>query len=150
MKQFIAGVVAGALAIGGVGLAATAAEHNGTFWRQLSAPAKDSYVAGYRDAMNVSVGKLDDLKIAADLFHWRGANKILGQIDRELSGGGLTSDAAVKQLDALYSNPKYAELDLGQALEFLAARTAPADNAAPASAPADADQAPGGVTAKSR
>jgi len=148
MKQFIAGVVAGALATGGVGLAANAVEHNGAFWRQLSAPAKVSYVAGYRDAMNVSVGKLDDLKIAANIFHWRGAKKILGQIDRELSDGGLTSDAAVRQLDSLYANPKYAELDLGQALEFLAVRVP--DGNGVASATADKVKPSGGVPAQSR
>lgn len=133
MKQFIAGVVAGALATCGAGLAATVVDHNGAFWNQLSAPVKVGYMDGYGDAMRVSVGKLDSLKIAAELFHWKGANKILGQIARELSTGALTPDAAVQQLDAFYSNPKYGELDLGQALEFLAVR-----NPAPASSNADA------------
>lgn len=135
MKQFIAGVMAGALAICGVGMAATAVDHNGAFWNQLSAPAKVSYVNGYRDAMNVSAGKFDDLKIAADLFHWRGANKILGQIDRELSTGGFTAASAVKQLDAFYANPKYGELDLGQALEYMTVhKPASAGAAAPPAA----------------
>jgi hypothetical protein len=34
----------------------------------------------------------------------------------------LTPDKAVKKLDTLYANPKYSELDLGQALQLLAAR----------------------------
>ena len=32
-------------------------------------------------------------------------------------------DEAVRRLDALYSNPKYSQLDLGQALPLLLAQT---------------------------
>jgi hypothetical protein len=35
----------------------------------------------------------------------------------------MTPDEAVKKLDALYANPKYGELDLGQALQLLTAST---------------------------
>jgi hypothetical protein len=47
----------------------------------------------------------------------------------------LTPDRAVKKLDTLYANPKYSELDLGQALQLLAARTPERDADDDASAP---------------
>lgn len=123
MRKFIAGVVVGFIASCGVGFAAQSLDHNGEFWNKLNEAAKTGYINGYGDAMQVSVGKLDSLSIAADLFHWRGANKIIKQLSRELSTADLTPDQAVKRLDTLYANPKYSELDLGQALQLLAARS---------------------------
>ena len=123
MNKFIAGVVVGFVASCGVGFAAESFDHNGVFWNKLNGTAKTGYINGYGDAMQVSVGKLDSLSIAADLFHWRGANKIIKQLSSELSTADLTPDRAVKKLDTLYSNPKYSELDLGQALQLLAVRT---------------------------
>lgn len=128
MKKFIAGVVLGFVASSAVGMATPGFDHNGIFWAKLSNQAKTGYINGYGDAMQVSVGKLDSLGIAADLFHWKGANKIIRQLTRELSTSELTPDQAVNKLDKLYSNPKYSELDLGQALQLLAAR--PLDNSA--------------------
>jgi hypothetical protein len=126
MKKFSAGLVLGFLLSWGIGLAATSFNHNGTFWNKLNVAAKSGYVDGYGDAMQVSVGKLDSLSIAADLFHWKGADKIIRQLARELSTSELGSDEAVHKLDTLYSNPKYSELDLGQALQLLTVN-APAD-----------------------
>jgi hypothetical protein len=123
MKKFIAGVVLGFVVSCGVGMAAPSFDHNGIFWTKLSNPAKTGYINGYSDAMQVSVGKLDSLTIAADLFHWKGANKIIRQLSRELSTSELTPEQAVNKLDKLYSNPKYSELELGQALQLLSART---------------------------
>jgi hypothetical protein len=123
MKKFIAGVAAGFLVICGTGFATQSFEHSGMFWNRLNNAAKVNYINGYRDAMRVSAGKLESLTIAADLFHWRGANKIIKQLSNELSTSALTPVQAVKKLDTLYSNPKYSELDLGQALQLLAART---------------------------
>jgi hypothetical protein len=130
MKKFVMGVVVGFVVSCGVGFAAPTVEHNGIFWGKLSNPAKTGYINGYSDAMQVSVGKLDSLNIAADLFHWKGANKIIRQLSHELTIGEVTPNQAVKKLDTLYSNPKYSELDLGQALQLLAAQTSvepPAD-----------------------
>jgi hypothetical protein len=90
MKRFIASVVVGFVTSCGAGFAA-----------------------------QVSAGKLDSLSLAADLFHWRGANKIIKQLSSELSTADLTPDQAMKKLDKLYSNPKYGELDLGQAFQLL-------------------------------
>jgi len=126
MKKFSAGVVLGFLASLGMGFAAPNFSHNGTFWNKLNTSAKSGYVNGYGDAMQVSAGKLDSLTIAADLFHWKGADKIIHQLSSELSTADLGSDEAVRKMDGLYSNPKYSELDLGQALQLLAAK-APTD-----------------------
>jgi len=126
MKRFSAGVVLGFLASWGIGFAAPNFSHNGNFWNKLNTSAKTGYVNGYGDAMQVSAGKLDSLTIAADLFHWKGADKIIHQLGSELSTADLGSDAAVRKLDSLYANPKYSELDLGEALQLLAAK-APTD-----------------------
>jgi hypothetical protein len=123
MKKFAAGVVLGFLANWAVASATPLISHNGSFWNRLNNAAKDGYVNGYSDAMRVSVGKLDGLNIAADLFHWKGARKIIHQLSGQLAmGEKLTSDQAVKRLDELYSNQKYSELELGQALQILTVR----------------------------
>jgi len=119
MKKFSAGIILGFLASWAVAFASPNFGHNGIFWNKLSSSAKDGYVNGYSDAMKVSVAKLDSLTIAADMFHWKGARKIISQLSGQLSMKDLASDQAVKRLDALYSNQKYSELDLGQALQLL-------------------------------
>jgi hypothetical protein len=119
MKRFIASVVVGFVTSCGAGFAAQSFDHNGVFWNRLNNAAKTGYINGYGDAMQVSAGKLDSLSLAADLFHWRGANKIIKQLSSELSTADLTPDQAMKKLDKLYSNPKYGELDLGQAFQLL-------------------------------
>ena len=121
MKKFSAGVVVGVLCSWALAMAASTVEHNGLFWKELNASAKSGYVSGYADAMHVSVGKLDNLTVAADLFHWKGAKKIIHQLSRELSVDSRP-DELVKRLDDLYSNGKYSELDLGSAFEFLTMR----------------------------
>ena len=136
MKKFIAGVVVGVVASCGVGFAASSMDHNGVFWNKLDGAAKTGYIHGYGDAIQVSVGKLDSLSIAGDLFHWRGSNKIIKQISHELSISELTPDQAVKKLDTLYANPKYSELDLGQAMQLLTARAE--DQSGSSSVPANA------------
>ncbi|HVB82010.1 MAG TPA: hypothetical protein VNE82_18930 [Candidatus Binataceae bacterium] len=120
MKKFIAGVVVGfVLSCAGV-FAAPSFDHNGSYWNQLNASAKSGYVNGYSDAMEVSVGKLNVLTTAADLFHWKGADRIIHQLSHELAMSELTPGEAVKRLDTLYANRKYSELDLGTALQVLA------------------------------
>lgn len=120
MKKFIAGVVVGfVLSCVGV-FAAPSFDHNGSYWNHLNASAKSGYVNGYSDAMEVSVGKLNVLTTAADLFHWKGADRIIHQLSHELAMSELTPAEAVKRLDTLYANRKYSELDLGTALQVLA------------------------------
>ncbi|HTT76097.1 MAG TPA: hypothetical protein VMF50_08980 [Candidatus Binataceae bacterium] len=123
MKKFIAGLLLGLLTSSVIGFAATPVDHDGNFWDSLNNQAKTGYINGYSDAMQVSVGKLDYLRSASNFFHWKGADKIIHELSRQLSMAELTPDQAVKELDTLYSNPKYSELDLGQALQLLAAGT---------------------------
>jgi len=122
MKKFSAGVVVGLLAGWVVAVGATVAEHNGLYWGRLNPAAKSGYVNGYADAMQVSVGKLDNLTVAAELFHWKGAKKIIRQLGSELSVSEFKPDEVVKRLDDLYSNRKYSELDLGSAVQLLTMR----------------------------
>ena len=122
MKKFAAGVMLGFIASWAVAFASSAVSHDGNFWNRLNSAAKDGYVNGYSDAMRVSVGKLDVLNSAADLFHWKGARRIIHQLSGQLSMNGLSTNQAVKRLDELYSNQKYSELDLGEALQTLSIR----------------------------
>ncbi len=122
MKKFISGVMLGFLASWAIAFASSDVTHNGNFWNKLNTSAKDGYVSGYSDAMRVSTAKLDELNVAADVFHWKGARKIIQQLSNQLSTADMSSDQAVKQLDSLYSNQKYSELDLGQALQLLMIR----------------------------
>ena len=123
MKKFMAGVVVGCGLSCGIGLASPILEHNGIFWQQLTNPAKTGYVNGYRDAMDVSVQQVNTLSIAASYLHWKSGDKIIRQLTQELSMNGIKPDEAVRKLDALYSNPKYSQLELGQALQLLLAQT---------------------------
>jgi hypothetical protein len=123
MKKFIVGVVVGFGLSCGIGLASSGFEHNGIFWQQLSSPGKDGYINGYRDAMDVSVQEVNTLSIAASYLHWKSGDKIIHQLTQELSMNGIKPEDAVRKLNALYSNPKYSQLDLGQALQLLLAQT---------------------------
>ena len=129
MKRFAAGVVLGFILSCGLGLAAQSLDHNGTFWNSLGVSAKQGYVNGYSDAMNVSVGKLDNLTVAADLFRWKGAKKIIRQLSRELAISDQRPEDVVKRLNELYSDRKYSELDLGSAVQLLTMRSAQAPEA---------------------
>jgi hypothetical protein len=122
MKKFAAGVMLGFIASWAVAFASTSMSHNGTFWNRLNGSAKDGYVNGYSDAMKVSVAKLDVLNEAADMFHWKGARRIIHQLSAQLSMGDVSATKAVKRLDDLYSNQKYSELDLGEAIQTLTIR----------------------------
>jgi hypothetical protein len=120
MKKFTTGVVVGFLLSWGLTFAAPNLDHNGLFWGKMDTSGKGGYVSGYTDAMQVSVGKLDNLEIAADLFRWKGAKKIIRQLSHELNVADISSPVLVKKIDQLYSNRKYSELDLGSALQLLA------------------------------
>jgi len=122
MKKFAAGVMLGFVASWAMAFASSNLNHDGSFWNRLNNAAKDGYVNGYSDAMGVSVGKLEVLNSAADLFHWKGARRIIHQLSGQLSMGEVTPEKAVKRLDDLYSNQKYSELDLGEALQTLTIR----------------------------
>jgi hypothetical protein len=122
MKKFAVGVMVGVVASWAIAFASPNVSHDGSFWNRLNGSAKDGYVNGYSDAMRVSVGKLDVLNSAADLVHWKGARRIIHQLSGQLSMEDVSANDAVKRLDELYSNQKYSELDLGEALQTLSIR----------------------------
>ncbi|HLI62317.1 MAG TPA: hypothetical protein VKV05_02875 [Terriglobales bacterium] len=133
MKKFIAGAVLGFLCCWGMSFAGQGVDHNGSYWNKLDGAAKAGYVDGYSDAMQVSVGKLDNLTVAADLFRWKGAKKIIRQLSRELSVGDQSSEQVVQKLNQLYADRKYSELDLGSAVQLLTMRAQTADSSNSAS-----------------
>ncbi|MCL5044154.1 MAG: hypothetical protein M1336_02595 [Deltaproteobacteria bacterium] len=122
MRKFCAGALLGLLAAWGVAAASQGADHDGWFWNKLDAAAKTGYVSGYGDAMQLSASKLAILHTASQLFHWKGGDRIIGQLRQELVMSALKPSDAISRLDALYSNPKYRELDLGTAIQMLAMR----------------------------
>jgi hypothetical protein len=123
MKKFVAGVVTGFILSCGLALAAEDFGHNGVFWMGLDLSGKRGYLTGYSDAMKISVGKLENLEVAAELFRWKSARKIIGQVSRELRMADVGPEKLMQQLDHLYSDRKYSDLDLGSALQLVNIRT---------------------------
>ena len=146
MGKFAAGVIVGASF--GCALAAAASQvsrHDGAFWSRLGNQDKAAYVAGYSDATHSSLAKLDNLKLAAGVFHWKGANKILAQVARGLDISGLPAPALIAYLDKVYSNRRYGDFDVGIAIELAAMRGIDAQSPAsegPAVAAASRDLTP--------
>jgi hypothetical protein len=122
MGKFAAGVVVGASLRGALAAAAQVSRHDGAFWSRLRNQDKAAYVAGFSDATNSSLGKLDNLRLAAGTFHCKGANKILAQVARGLDISGLPAPDLIAYLDKLYSNPRYGDFDVGIAIEVAAMR----------------------------
>jgi hypothetical protein len=122
MGEFAAGVIIGAILSCALASAAQVSRHDGSFWNRLGKQDKAAYVAGYSDAAHTSLGKLDSLKLAAAAFHWKGANKILSQLARELDVSGLEANDLTAYLDSVYSNPRYGDFDVAMALELAAMR----------------------------
>jgi hypothetical protein len=119
MKRFVAGVIAGFVLSCGWAFATEDLSHNGAFWMGLDSSGKRGYVTGYTDAMKISVGKLENLEIAAELFRWKSARKIIRQVSRELQVADVGPEHLMQQLDRLYSDRKYSDLDLGSALQLV-------------------------------
>ena len=120
--KFVVGFAVGASLSYALASAAQVSRHDGTFWGRLGSRDKTAYVTGYSEAMHTSVGKLDSLKITARAFHWKGANRILGQIARELDMSGLPVGHLVAYLDSVYSNPRYGDFDVANAIELAVMR----------------------------
>jgi hypothetical protein len=122
VSKFAAGVAFGASL--GCALAAVAqvSRHDGAFWGRLDNRDKAAYVAGYSDATHSSLGQLDNLKLAAGVFHWKGADKILAQVARGLDISTLPTPGLIAYLDRVYSNPRYGDFDLEAAIELAAMR----------------------------
>lgn len=124
MSRFISGVVLGFLANCVVCVGSTGVVHDGGYWAQLSGEAKNGYVNGYADAMRVSAEKVAQLRIAAELFHWKAASKIIPQVSSQLSAERLAPTDVIHELDKLYSNKRFNDLSLGQALQLIATKPA--------------------------
>jgi hypothetical protein len=122
MTRFAAGVIVGAGLCGVVAAAAQGSHHDGAFWSRLGNRDKAAYVAGYSDATHSSLGKLDNLRLAAGVFHWRGADKIIAQVARGMDVSGLPIPALIAYLDKVYSNPRYGNFEVGIAIELAAMR----------------------------
>ncbi len=101
---------------------AQAVHHDGNFWKGLSKPDKSAYVDGYSDAAQASLGKLDQLKVAAGLFHWKGADKILAQLAHGLDISALSGEEMVSYLDKIYQNPRYGDFDVSNAIDLAVMR----------------------------
>ncbi len=120
--RFAAGVIVGATLSCALAWGATVVRHDGNFWKGLNKPDKIAYIDGYADAAQVSLGKLDQLKIAAGIFHWRGADKILSQVARGLDVSGISDSDLEAYLDKIYQNPRYGDFDISNAIDLAVMR----------------------------
>ncbi len=73
-------------------------------------------------ATNSSLGKLDNLRLAAGAFHWKCANKILAQVARGLDISSPPAPALIAYLDKLYLNLRHGDFDVGIVIELTAMR----------------------------
>jgi len=117
MVKFAAGVIVGASLTCAVASATQISHHDGLFWKGLGNQDKTAYVDGYSDAMHTSLGKLDNLKVAAALFHWKGSGKILNQVAHGLDLSGLPPERVVAYLNNVYTNPRYGDFEVAMAIE---------------------------------
>lgn len=120
--RFATGIALGASLCCVLASAAQASRHDGVFWVKLGSQDKIAYIAGYADAMRTSIGKFDNLRAAAGIFHWKGADRILGEIACELDMSGLPADRLVASLDKIYLNPRYADFEVANEIELAALR----------------------------
>lgn len=134
--KFAAGVMVGASLSCALASAAQVVRHDGTFWKALGNKDKTAYVAGFSDASHASLGKLDQLKVAAGLFRWKGADKILNQVARGLDTSDLSPQDLVAYLDNVYSNSRYGDFDVANAIELAAMRGAGSKSVAQPASPA--------------
>jgi hypothetical protein len=135
MIKFGAGLVVGVSLSCALASAAQVRRHDGTYWKSLGNRDKTAYVDGYTDAARTDLGKIDQLKLAASLFHWKGADRILAQVARGLDVSGISANDLVAYLDNLYSNSRYGDFDLENAIELAAMKSAAQESVAQAGAP---------------
>src|SRR5262249_26073940 len=120
--NFASGVFLG-LTLGGVlASAGQPGRHDGMFWKGLASHDKTAYVTGYSDAARASLSKFDQLKVAAALFHWKDAIKVLDQVSRGMDLSNLPANDLVAYLDSLYSNSRYGDFEVANAIELAVMR----------------------------
>src|ERR1051326_4315208 len=105
MSKFAGGVAVGVSLSCALAAAAQVSSHDGAFWSQLGHQDKAAYVAGYSDATHSTPGKLDTLKVADGVFDWKGADKILAQVERGVDISPLSGPALIGYLDKFYTTP---------------------------------------------
>jgi hypothetical protein len=150
MIRFGAGVAVGASLGCVLAAAAQVSRHDGAFWSRLGNRDRAAYVEGYSDASDCTLSKLDKLRVAAGVFHWKGANKVLAQVARGLDLSGLPAPVLIAYLDKVYSNPRYGDFDVGNAIELAAmGGIDPQSPANEASAVMPASEVPGVMPASS-
>lgn len=136
--RFGAGVVVGVSLSCALASAAQVVRHDGAFWKGLGNQDKTAYVDGYSDAMRTNLGKLDQLKIASALLHWKGAGKILNQVARGMDLSSMPAKDLVTYLDNVYSNRQYGDFDVANAIELATMRGLDGQALAKKSAPSAA------------
>jgi hypothetical protein len=150
MGRFGAGVVVGASLGCALAAGAQVSRHDSAFWSRLGNQDRAAYLAGYSDASNCTLSKLDNLRVAAGVFHWKGAGKVLAQVARGLDMSGLSAPVLIAYLDKVYSNPRYGDFDVGNAIELAAMRGIDAQSpASEASAVMPASEVPVVIPASS-
>ena len=112
--------IATAILNSGLAFAGQSAFHNADYWEHLPRAPRLTYIEEYSDAMQVSVKKLESLRIAAQLFHWKGARQIFGQAAREMTISGVRPNDLVHYMDKVYSDPEYHDLEVVKALQLTA------------------------------
>jgi len=142
VSKFAAGVLVGASLSCAIAAAAPILRHDGAFWGRLGNQDKVAYVAGYADATQSSLAKLETLKAAAGIFGWKSADKIFAQIARGLDISQLTTAELIASLNKLYSNPRYGEFDVQMAIELAARRAIDAQSPHEVSAAAQVGRVP--------
>lgn len=105
-----------------VAAGAPVSRHDGAFWSRLGNKDKAAYVAGYSDATQSSLEKLDTLKIAAGVFHWKSADKVFAEAVRGLDISRVPTPQVIAYLNKLYANPQYRDFDVQIAIELAAKR----------------------------
>lgn len=140
LVNFVTGVIVGASLVSLAVSATQLSLHDGLFWRRLGSGDKNAYVAGYADAMQTSLSKVDSLKVAAKLFHWKGANKILNRVERGLDLSLLPCGDLVSYLDQVYSNPRYGDLEMTMAIEVGTMRGTELKPSSDSASPADGNK----------
>lgn len=94
--------------------------HDGIYWSKLQNSAKQAYVVGFVDGFATSVQKLEQLRETAKMFHWRAGDHIIRQVQSGLEMSADNPAATVAKLERLYSERRYAELEVSDALQLIA------------------------------
>jgi hypothetical protein len=120
------GTTIGAAILGcGLGFAGHGPVRNADYWQHLAQPEKVTYIEGYADAMRLSDQKFEDLVAAAELLHWNNARRILRQARRDMMRAEITPAELIEDVNKVYSEPAYHNLELVQAMRLAIMKSVP-------------------------